>query len=207
MVLIRLAWYARSGRAISCGWIWPGGYSRSAGASRRNHLCGPRLLLAALALTKGKATGMPVRRGGPLTLLVMIVIAISALTSCSGAQAESKDLSGHVLIVGSTALQPLATQAAALFTKAHPNVQVEVRGGGSVPGLASVNNHQADVGDSDIYADPALYPDPNLTDHLVCLIPFTMITNPGVTVTTLKRDDIIKIFSTGEITNWNQVGG
>jgi phosphate transport system substrate-binding protein len=128
-------------------------------------------------------------------------------TSCSAAPAASKDLSGHVLIVGSTALQPLATQAAALFAKAHPTVQMEVRGGGSVVGLTSVNSHQADIGDSDIYADPALYPDPNLTDHLVCLIPFTMITNPGVTVTSLRRDDIIKIFSTGEITNWSQVGG
>jgi phosphate transport system substrate-binding protein len=137
----------------------------------------------------------------------MVVIAVIALTSCSGAAAESKDLSGHVLIVGSTALQPLATQAAALFTKAHPKVQMEVRGGGSVVGLTSVNNHQADIGDSDIYANPALYPDPNLTDHLVCVIPFTMITHPGITVTSLKRDEIIKIFSTGEITTWKQVGG
>ena len=150
---------------------------------------------------------MPVRRGSPLILLTMVVIAVIALTSCSGAAAESKDLSGHVLIVGSTALQPLATQAAALFTKAHPKVQMEVRGGGSVVGLTSVNNHQADIGDSDIYANPALYPDPNLTDHLVCVIPFTMITHPGITVTSLKRDEIIKIFSTGEITNWKQVGG
>jgi phosphate transport system substrate-binding protein len=150
---------------------------------------------------------MPVRRGSPLILLTMVVIAVIALTSCSGAAAESKDLSGHVLIVGSTALQPLATQAAALFTKAHPKVQMEVRGGGSVVGLTSVNNHQADIGDSDIYANPALYPDPNLTDHLVCVIPFTMITHPGITVTSLKRDEIIKIFSTGEITTWKQVGG
>jgi phosphate transport system substrate-binding protein len=138
---------------------------------------------------------------------ILLSLAAMLFTSCSAAPAASSDLSGHVLIVGSTALQPLATQAAALFAKAHPNVQMEVRGGGSVVGLTSVNSHQADIGDSDIYADPALYPDPNLTDHLVCLIPFTMITNPGVAVTSLKRDDIIKIFSTGEITNWSQVGG
>jgi phosphate transport system substrate-binding protein len=34
-----------------------------------------------------------------------------------------------------------------------------------------------------------------------------MITHPGISVLSLKRDEIIKIFSTGEITNWNQVGG
>jgi phosphate transport system substrate-binding protein len=140
-------------------------------------------------------------------VLALLSISTLLLASCSGAQAESKDLSGHVLIVGSTALQPLATQAADRFTKAHPNVQMEVRGGGSVVGLTSVNSHQADIGDSDIYANPALYPDPNLTDHLVCVIPFTMITHPGISVTSLKREEIIKIFSTGEITNWSQVGG
>jgi phosphate transport system substrate-binding protein len=138
---------------------------------------------------------------------MLLFIPAMLLTSCAGAPAASRDLSGHALIVGSTALQPLATQAAALFTKAHPNVQMEVQGGGSKVGLASVNNHQADIGDSDIYADPALYPDPNLTDHLVCVIPFTMITHPGITIASLKREEIIKIFSTGEITNWSQVGG
>jgi phosphate transport system substrate-binding protein len=140
-------------------------------------------------------------------MLTLLFLPAILLTSCSGAPAAAKDLSGHVLIVGSTALQPLATQAAALFTRAHSKVQMEVRGGGSVVGLTSVNGHQAHIGDSDIYADPALYPDPNLTDHLVCVIPFAMITHPGVNVASLKRGEIIKIFSTGEITNWNQVGG
>jgi phosphate transport system substrate-binding protein len=140
-------------------------------------------------------------------LLALLCLLTILLSGCAGAPAGSKDLSGHILIVGSTALQPLATQAATLFTKAHPNVQMEVRGGGSKVGLTSINAHQADIGDSDIYADPTLYPDPNLTDHLVCVIPFAMITHPGISITSLKREEIIKIFSTGEITNWNQVGG
>jgi phosphate transport system substrate-binding protein len=112
-----------------------------------------------------------------------------------------------VLVVGSTALQPLVTAAAQLFTQQHPNVQIEVRGGGSVAGLVAMANHTADVGDSDIYADPATYPDPTISDHLVCVTPFVMIVNLGVSLTSLKHDDIIKIFSTGEVTNWKQLGG
>jgi phosphate transport system substrate-binding protein len=65
-----------------------------------------------------------------------------------------------------------------------------------------------DIGDSDIYADPALYPDPNLTDHLVCVIPFTMIANTDVTgVKSLTRQQIIDIYSTNKIRNWKDVGG
>jgi phosphate transport system substrate-binding protein len=74
-------------------------------------------------------------------------------------------------------------------------------------GLDAVTNQKSDIGDSDIYADPAIYPDPNLTDHIVCVIPFTMVTGPGVTVTSLTHQQIIDIFSTGKIKNWQQVGG
>jgi phosphate transport system substrate-binding protein len=70
-----------------------------------------------------------------------------------------------------------------------------------------VTTRKVDIGDSDIYADPAIYPDPNLTDHLVCVIPFTMIVSSDVNVTNLTTQDIINIFATGKITNWSQVGG
>jgi len=139
-------------------------------------------------------------------------IAITAflllLADCAGPiGGTATDLNGHILVAGSTALQPLATKAAALFQQQHAHVRIEVKGGGSVVGLQAVTNHQADIGDSDIYADPATYPDPDLTDHLVCIIPFTMIASPGVTITSLTQQQIIDIFSTGKIHNWKQVGG
>lgn len=110
-------------------------------------------------------------------------------------------------MVGSTALQPLVATAAALFHQQHAQVHVEVRGGGSKFGLRAVTSAQAEIGDSDIYADPAEFPDPNLTDHLVSVIPFALIVNPAVTVPSLTRAQIVKIFSTGEISNWKEVGG
>lgn len=119
----------------------------------------------------------------------------------------SPDLAGSALVVGSTALQPLAAAAAQLYNQQHAHAKVDVKGGGSVYGLTAVTSGQADVGDSDIYADPAQYPDPALTDHLVAVIPFAMIVNPDVTVQNLTRDQIIQIFSTNSVTNWTQVGG
>ena len=116
-------------------------------------------------------------------------------------------LSGHVKVDGSTALQPLVSKAASLFEQTYPQVHIDVNGGGSVTGLSDVTSQKVDIGDSDIYADPAIYPDPNLTDHLVCVIPFTMIVSSDVNIPNLTTSDIVNIFATGKYTNWSQLGG
>jgi len=121
-------------------------------------------------------------------------------------QNPSGDSTTHLRIVGSTALLPLAARAADLFHQQHPDIQVDVKGGGSITGLNAVVKHQSDIGDSDIYADPVLYPDPNLTDHLICVVAFTLIVDPQVGITSLTTQQILAIF-TGKITNWKVVGG
>jgi phosphate transport system substrate-binding protein len=121
-------------------------------------------------------------------------------------QNPSGESTTHLSIVGSTALLPLAARAAALFHQQHPDIQVDVKGGGSITGLNAVVNHQADIGDSDIYADPVLYPDPNLTDHIICVVAFTLIVDPQVSITSLTTQQILAIF-TGKITTWKTVGG
>lgn len=136
------------------------------------------------------------------------IVLCAAFAGCDAPGNVSKPLSGSIHVSGSTALQPLAQKAAALFQQKYPQVKMDVQGGGSKTGLADVNSHKVDIGDSDIYADPALYPDPNLTDHLVCVIPFTMIANTDVTgVKSLTRQQIIDIYSTNKIRNWKDVGG
>jgi phosphate transport system substrate-binding protein len=135
----------------------------------------------------------------------MIIMAL--ITGCTGTGGPPQELQGRLLVVGSTALQPLADAAAKLFMKQHPQTKVEVRGGGSISGLRAVTGRQSDIGTSDIYADPAIYPDPDLTDHIFCVIPFTVIVGPGVNVPSLTLQQIIDIFSTGKIKNWKEVGG
>jgi phosphate transport system substrate-binding protein len=145
-----------------------------------------------------------VRRGRVILVLLLVSMLFAA---CSTGAETDATLSGNLVLAGSTALQPLATQAAKLFERQYPRLHVAVNGGGSLAGLTAVTNHQADIGNSDVYADPAVYPDPNLTDHLVCVIPFVMVVNRDVTVSNLRKQDIIDIFSSGKITTWKQVGG
>ncbi|QBD82554.1 phosphate ABC transporter substrate-binding protein [Ktedonosporobacter rubrisoli] len=159
----------------------------------------------ALALPKQARGGM-IRSIRSLLLLVGIMM-VTGLTGCVEAPHSTTDLSGHIQIVGSTALQPLANAAATLFQKQHPQTSIEVQGGGSLAGLQAVTAHKANIGNSDVYADPAIYPDPNLTDHIVCVIPFAMVVGPGISITSLTQQQIIDIFSTGKIHNWQQIGG
>jgi phosphate transport system substrate-binding protein len=137
-----------------------------------------------------------------------LLLALAFTLAGCGASSTTTSPSGRLTIDGSTALQPLASQAAASYMKQNPTAKIDVSGGGSLHGLSDVTSHKVDIGDSDVYADPGTYPDPTLTDHLVAVVPFTMIVNPAVTqVASLTTDQIIGIFSTSEYTNWSQLGG
>ena len=143
-----------------------------------------------------------------LTFLAACLILTLLVSGCGGSAATtSTDLTGHITIIGSTALQPLAAAAALLFEKQHPHTRVDVHGGGSIVGLKAVTTNQADIGDSDVYADPALFPDPSLIDHIVCIIPFTLILGPQVNIASLTQQQLVDIFSTRKLQNWRQLGG
>lgn len=140
-------------------------------------------------------------------IFMSIVGALLLLSACSQATSSMPALRGHLLIEGSTALQPLTSAAASIFEKRFPQVHIEVNGGGSLLGLDAVSKQEADIGESDVYADPALYPDPDLMDHIVCIIPFTLISHPDVPLSTLTQQQILDIFVTGKLRNWDQLGG
>lgn len=147
------------------------------------------------------------KRSSRMFRLFIPLLLLTLFASCAGPNASPAEPNGHLLVVGSTALLPLATAAASAFHVQHPAAIIEVNGGGSLFGLTAVTGHKADIGDSDVYADPAVYPDPNLTDHIVGVVPFTMIVGPGVSITTLTRQQIIDIFSTGKLRNWRDLRG
>jgi phosphate transport system substrate-binding protein len=143
-----------------------------------------------------------------ISIFINIIVVLLVFSACSQTPTSSSSLSGHLLVVGSTALQPLTTLAASEFDKDHPQVHIEVRGGGSLFGLSAVTSQQqVDIGESDVYADPALYPDPRLTDHIICIVPFSMIVNPDVPLSSLTQQEIVDIFTAGKPQNWRELGG
>jgi phosphate transport system substrate-binding protein len=103
---------------------------------------------------------------------------------------------------GSTALQPLVQAAAQAYQAQHSDVKISVTGGGSRTGLALVGSKSVDLGDSDIQAANA----PDLVDHKVAVIGFSVVVNPASGVTNLTKKQVQDIFS-GKVTNWKDVGG
>lgn len=104
--------------------------------------------------------------------------------------------------VGSTALLPLVKQSAADYSTKHPDVKIEVSGGGSFVGIAQASSGAADLGDSDVVAAG----NTGLVDHKVAVVGFGIAVNPSAGVTNLTSAQIRDIFA-GRVTNWKDVGG
>ena len=75
--------------------------------------------------------------------IVVIAAGIALYTSANDKSSDNKtsttsssNVSGKVLSLGSTALQPLAEQVAKSFQEKNPNVTITVQGGGSGAGLS-----------------------------------------------------------------------
>ncbi|CAM3137815.1 phosphate ABC transporter substrate-binding protein [Sporolactobacillus spathodeae] len=128
-------------------------------------------------------------------------------STTSSSSSSSSSLSGKLTIGGSTALQPLAAQAAKEFMDKNPNVQIDVQGGGSGTGLSSVSAGNFDIGMSDIFAENGKSIDASkLADNKVAVVGMTAAVNPKAGVKNLSKADLIKVF-TGKVKNWKEVGG
>ena len=149
-----------------------------------------------------------------LILVVSLSLVMAILAGCGSTPvveekkpaAEAK-LTGSILALGSSALQPLAAEAANQFKVKNPDADVQVQGGGSGNGLVAVADGTAQIGNSDIFAEEKSGVDAKaLEDHKVCVVGFAAVVNPKVKVDNLTKAQLVDIF-TGKIVNWKEVGG
>lgn len=71
-----------------------------------------------------------------MTLASVMTLGMVSGVTCSAAEAE--DLSGTITAAGSSALKPLADDAANAFSEKYPDVAITIDAGGSGEGLKQV---------------------------------------------------------------------
>jgi len=146
---------------------------------------------------------------GKIKKLVVIglvtALSITGLAACGGGNSETEVVGGSVVTAGSTSVQPLSEELAAVFMEANPDYTVDVQGGGSGQGIKSIQEGIADIG--------AL--SRNLKDEekgevsqeiVIALDGIAVVVNKDSEVKDLSLEQIKQIY-TGEITNWKEVGG
>jgi phosphate transport system substrate-binding protein len=147
-------------------------------------------------------------------VLLMALVLTLALAACgqknngTNNEAGGSDLKGSILATGSSALQPLVDQASKKFMDSNSGISVQVQAGGSGTGLTQVSEGQADIGNSDVFAEEKLDAGKagELVDHQVAVVGMAAVVNPDITVDNLTKQQLIDIF-TGKVTNWKDVGG
>ncbi len=122
----------------------------------------------------------------------------------------TEQLSGTLVISGSTTVEPIASECARLFMQQYTNVEITVSGTGSGSGVRSAGAGDIDIGMASRNIKDSewlLYPD--LVAFTVGKDSIAVVINPnnplaGTLDFTLEQ--VAQIFA-GEITNWNELGG
>lgn len=144
-------------------------------------------------------------------LAVAVLLTIGSLAGCGNTQANlsvdagADELSGSILMVGSTSMEIFATSLAERYMEIHPDVTVNVEFAGSGAGIEAVLDGTADIGNSSR----------NLRDeekaggaveNIVAIDGIAVCVDSANTVGGLTKRQLTDIY-TGTVTNWSEVGG
>lgn len=145
------------------------------------------------------------------TLLALLVGIQAGITGGQGPLTPSSCGTGRLVLEGSTAFAPAATQVGGAYTTMCRGASISVAAIATFNGLNAVNSSgtekdgpaAAQIAMSD---GPAPTGYPALVGHPIAVIIFGMVLNKDTGVFNLTTQEVRDIFL-GTITNWRQVGG
>ena len=151
-----------------------------------------------------------------LSLALTAALALSVLTACgsktddnsdkdSGNDAQTAAISGTVSTDGSTSMEKVINSLGESFMAMNKDVKFTYNPTGSGSGIQAVSEGRCDIG----LSSRALKSDEKesgLTETVLALDGIAIVVSPENPVSDLDVDTIAKIY-TGEITNWEDVGG
>jgi len=146
---------------------------------------------------------MNFKRNTAIGLLVLSLTVI--LSACGAADEESPNGNKYTLsISGSTSVGPLAEKLADKYEEKN-DINIEVNQIGSSAGITNATNGVSEIGMSsrDLKEDEKTN---GLSESIIAYDGIVVVTHPSNKVKNLTMDQVKQIF-TGEITNWNELGG
>ena len=134
-------------------------------------------------------------------IIVAIIVIVGAYFVIAGGSNQQE---ATIQVAGSTSVQPVAEKLAETYMQSHPNVKINVQGGGSSVGITSTQQGQADIGMSskELKDDEKA----DLNEYLIGNDGIVIAINTANSVSDLTVDQVKDIFS-GKITNWKELGG
>ncbi len=144
------------------------------------------------------------------TLLVATVVMIGGLTACGGSAekestGDSAQLSGTVTLAGSTSMEKLANALSEGFMTANPGVTVSVEFNGSSAGIEQMLSGTVEIGNASRSLKKSETAE-GAVENVVAIDGIAVVVDTANTVTNITTEDLVKIY-TGEITNWEELGG
>lgn len=138
------------------------------------------------------------KKNKKIAILAIIIIIAAALLIVTTSSAQKID------IVGSTSVQPVAEKLVSEYNQTHSGVEINVQGGGSSVGIKSAQDGTADIGSSskEVKGSDAS----GLKQYELGKDGIVIAVNNENGISDLTTDQLKGIYS-GNITNWNQVGG
>lgn len=138
----------------------------------------------------------------PVVVVVALIVTIIALSSRGGSS---------INIIGSNTITPLSSVWAEEFMKTHPDVSIAVSGPGSGVGIAALINGTTGICQASrkIRQTEIVQAEANGVEPYEIQIAtdaLSVVVHPSNPVSELRIAQLSAIY-TGEITNWNEIGG
>jgi len=128
---------------------------------------------------------------------LLLFFAVSLIIACSGGS------DSHLVVAGSTSVQPYIELLAEEFELLYPGKGIDIQGGGSSAGIIAADSGVADIGMSSRWLKRG---EDELWSVEIARDGLAMIVNPRNPVSNLTMEQIRGIYA-AEIRDWSQVGG
>jgi phosphate transport system substrate-binding protein len=129
-------------------------------------------------------------------LLVISFLSVVLLTGCTRNSAG-------IIVAGSTSVQPFAEVLAEQYMILHPDVTIDIQGGGSAAGIMATKSGTTNIGMSsrNLAGDET-----SLWSVEIARDGLAIVVNPENEINSLTMDQVRDVYS-GKITNWSLLGG